>query len=79
LTENFEIMNYKEAIEYSLTVRWKTTLCESQGDSCWCRIIEPEEEIKDDDDNEIYIASSGKIPKEYAEHIVKIHNESLNK
>lgn len=38
-------MNYKEAIEYSLKVKWKTTTC-SSGEKCWCRIIEPEQEIK---------------------------------
>ena len=70
-------MNYKEAIEYSLTVKWKTTPC-SIGEECWCRIIEPEQEIKDDDGNEIYIAGSGCVHKDYAEHIVKLHNASLN-
>lgn len=73
----FLIMNYKEAIEHSLTVKWKTSPC-SLGKDCWCRIIEPEQEIKDDDGNEIYIAGSGRVPKEYAEHIVKLHNASLN-
>ena len=45
---------------------------------CWCRLIEPEEEIKDDKGYEIYIAGSGCVPKIYAEHIVKLHNDSLN-
>ena len=40
-------MNYQEAIRHSLTVKWKTTPCQS-GESCWCRVIEPEEEIKDE-------------------------------
>ena len=71
-------MNYKEAVEYSLTVKWKITLCPS-GKKCWCRIIEPEQEIKDDDGNEIYIIGSGCISKDYAEHIVKLHNDSLVK
>ncbi len=70
-------MNYQEAIQYSLTVKWKTTLCPS-GVSCWCRVIETEEELKDDDGNEIYIAASGCVPTDYAEHIVKLHNASLN-
>lgn len=70
-------MNYQEAIQHSLTVKWKTTLCQS-GESCWCRIIEPEEEIKDDDGNEIYIIGSASVSKDYAEHIVKLHNASLN-
>ena len=46
-------MNYKEAIEYSLTVKWKTTPC-SSGEECWCRIIEPEQEIKDNAGNVSY-------------------------
>lgn len=71
-------MNYKEAVEYSLTVKWKAVVCQS-GENCWCRIIEPEQKIVDDNGNEIYIASSGCIPKKYAEHIVKLHNESLMK
>lgn len=71
-------MNYKEAVEYCLTVKWKTTVCNS-GDECWCRIIEPEEEIKYDNGKDIYIIGSGSMPKEYAEHIVKIHNDSLEK
>jgi len=69
-------MEYEEAIEYSITVKWKTSYC-SEGRNCWCRIIEPIEKIQDKDDNEIYIVGSGCIPKEYAEHLVKIHNESL--
>ena len=40
--------------------------------------LTPEQEIKDDDGNDIYIAGSGCVPKDYAEHIVKLHNTSLN-
>jgi len=70
-------LKYKDAQNLSLTVKWKTTPCQS-GESCWCRIIEPEQELKDKDGNEIYIVGSGSIPKIYAEHIVKLHNASLN-
>lgn len=70
-------MNYKEAEEYLLTVRWKTSSCFQED--CWCKVIEPEEKIEDDHGNEIYIASAGSIPKIYAEHIVKLHNDSLQK
>lgn len=70
-------MNYQEAIQHSLTVKWKTTPCHS-GESCWCRVIKPEQEIKDNNGNEIYIAGSGCLHKDYAEHIVKLHNASLN-
>lgn len=70
-------MNYEEAIQYSMTVRWKTSTCFT-GEECWCRVIEPVTQIKDTDGNEIYIAADGCIPKEYAEHIVKLHNESIS-
>lgn len=69
-------MTYKEAQERSLHVEWKTSICFS-GEDCWCRVIEPVTEIKDDDGNEIYIAGSGCVPKIYAEHIVLIHNDQL--
>ena len=69
-------MNYAESIQHSLTVRWKTEPCFS-GEDCWCRVITPEEKIEDDEGNEVYIAGSGCVPKLYAEHIVKLHNESL--
>lgn len=70
-------MNYQEATGYSLTVEWKTRECDTP--ECWCRIIEPSVEIKDDDGHEIYIAGSGCIPQKYAEHIVALHNAQLKK
>jgi hypothetical protein len=66
-------MTYEEAVKKALTVRWKTETC-SQGEKCWCRLIVPEKKIEDDNGNEIVIASSGDIKKEYAEHIVALHN-----
>ena len=69
-------MNYKEAIELSLKTKWKLSNCQ-EGEKCWCRVIEPETEISDQDGNEIYIAGSGSISKEHAEHIVYLHNKSL--
>lgn len=71
-------MDYKEALEFSNRVKWKTTPCNT-GEDCWCRIIEPIERIEDKDGNEIYIASSGSIGKDHAEHIVKIHNENIDR
>lgn len=66
-------MTFDEATAYSLTIPWKVSLCD-QGEKCWCRIIEPVEELKDVDGEDIYIAASGCIPTVYAEHIVKLHN-----
>lgn len=69
-------MNYTEAKNKALKTKWKIGTC-NQGENCWCRMILPEFEIKDDDDNEIYIATSGTLNKEFAEHIVNLHNKSL--
>jgi hypothetical protein len=70
-------MTYQEALEKSLNVRWKTKTCPS-GPDCWCRLIVPEEEIVDSDGNDVYIAGSASLHYLHAEHIVQIHNESLN-
>lgn len=74
-------MTYEEAQAHSLTVRWKLETC-GQGDACWCRILTPEEPILYDDGHggtdELYIAASGCVPTIYAEHIVKLHNDSLD-
>lgn len=75
-TKLTKTMTYNEAQQYSLTVKWKTATC-TQGEKCWCRAILPEEEILDKDGNEIIIVHDGAMPKEYAEHIVKLHNASL--
>lgn len=69
-------LTYDEAVQLSLTVNWKVSPC-NQGDSCWCRIIEPVEEIKDKDGEDIYIAASGCIPTVYAEYLVQLHNQHL--
>jgi len=69
-------MTYDQAVAFSLTVPWKISLC-NQGEKCWCRIIEPEEEIKDKDNNDIYIVASGCITTLHAEYLIKLHNQSL--
>jgi len=69
-------MTYKEAQEHSLKVKWKTLVCH-EGENCWCRGIEPIEEIKDIDGEEIYISPTGSISKIYAEYIVELHNKSI--
>jgi hypothetical protein len=70
-------MTHREAYDKALKSRWKTSVCIS-GPDCWCRIIEPEEKIEYDEGlEEVYIAGMGCIPKDFAEHIVKLHNDSL--
>lgn len=69
-------LTYDEALAKSFQVPWKTSQC-IQGEKCWCRIIEPVDRIIYDGDEEVYIAGSGAIPKEYAEYIVDLHNQRL--
>lgn len=70
---------YKEALAYSLTVKWKVTTCNS-GEKCWCRMIDFEEEIKYKNNlilEDLYVVNSGSLPKEYAEYLVKLHNQKI--
>ncbi len=69
-------MTYEEAHNYALTVEWEAVPC-SQGEFCWCKMIQPKEPIKDEDGEDIWIVSSGSVRKEDAEHIVKLHNAYL--
>jgi len=70
-------MTYEEAQQKALTVEWVASTC-NQGESCWCRIIEPKIPIIYGRDNEeYYIAGSGSIPQFEAEHLVELHNKSL--
>jgi hypothetical protein len=72
-------MDYKEAIEKSLTVKWKIGFCKA-GEECWCREILPAEEILYLDGDFEYpytIVHSGEMNKKHAEHFVKLHNKSL--
>ena len=71
-------MTYEEAMQKSINVKWFIKTCDV-GEKCWCRMICTEEEIKDENGEIIYIIGSGAASKEHAEHIVKIHNDSLNK
>jgi len=70
-------MTYEEAQQKALTVEWITSIC-NQGESCWCRVIEPKEPIIWGQNNEeYYIVSSGSIPQLEAEHLVELHNKNL--
>ena len=75
--ENTSGLTYAEAKALSLTVKWKIGTC-TQGEQCWCRTIEPTEKITDQNDEEIYIVGSGCMTTDCAEHIVALHNKSLN-
>lgn len=76
-------MNYEEAQNKAFKVEWIAKECSSKD--CWCGVIFPKEPIIYNnkigdyisDDEEFYIVGSGSINKEFAEHIVKLHNESL--
>lgn len=70
-------LSYAEAHALSLTVEWEVRTCD-EGEKCWCRIISPREKIIDENDDEIYIIPSGCIPAIHAEHIVELHNKSLD-
>lgn len=72
--------SFEEAEKYAMTVPWKTSPCEAQGDKCWCRIIEPKKPVwykNGEIEEEYYVNGSGTLHKEIAEYIVKLHNFSL--
>jgi len=71
-------MKYQEAYDLALKSKWIATHC-FVGESCWCNIITPEVPIfyGEEDNEEVQIVSSGAINKQIAEHIVKVHNQSL--
>lgn len=65
-------MNQEEAIQYALTVRWKTSACEKKE----FEVMEPEEKIVPDDTKEP-IRLARELHKEIARHIVEIHNKKI--
>lgn len=81
-------MTYKQAVQELYKRPWKAVTC-SQGESCWCRIIEvvepieyqvnqsEEDEIRFDSIDEV--VPMGAIDTKFAEHVVNLHNESLEK
>jgi hypothetical protein len=71
-------MTYQEAINKSLTLKWKVGTC-LQGEECWCRIITCDPPLMYEEvgvEEEFYVVGSGQIMKEVAEHIVNIQNET---
>jgi hypothetical protein len=81
-------MTYKQAKQELYKRPWKAVPC-SQGESCWCRIIETVEpieyQINKSEEDEIgfdsisEIVPMGAIDKDFAEYVVKLHNNFLEK
>jgi hypothetical protein len=77
-------MTYSEAIKELYNKPWKVSTC-SQGEFCWCRIIESVEPIvyREEDEDKFSLISKvipmGIISSDFAEHVVKLHNEFLEK
>ena len=70
-------MTYKETQQKALTLPWKVGTCHV-GEKCWCRTIVLEQPLIDNEGEILtHICSDGAIDKEFAEHIVKLHNNSL--
>ena len=68
---------FNAALEKLNQVPWKTATC-AEGKKCWCRCILPKDKILFDK-SEVYIIHAGVLYEIQAEHIVKLHNESLIK
>ena len=81
-------MTRKEATKELYRRPWKAVPC-SQGESCWCRIIktvEPiEYQLSNREDDEVRfgtlgeIVPMGAIDKDFAEYVVTLHNNFLEK
>ena len=81
-------MKYSEAKQELYNRPWKTSTC-GQGESCWCRIIKTVEPIEyqvnksevDEDTFELIseVIPMGIIGSDFAEHVVNLHNEFLEK
>ena len=72
-------MEFEEAEEKSLTVKWEIGTC-SQGENCWCRTIKPIEPIlfnDGDSQDEYWIVGSGELHKNIAEYFVELHNKNI--
>ena len=56
-----------------LKEKWYIVTCNA-GESCWCRIITTD---VNKNDMKHCVIHSGAVSKEIAEHIVNLHNKSL--
>lgn len=77
-------MKYSEAIKEIYNKPWKVSTC-NERESCWCRIIKSVEPIvyREEDEDKFSLISEvipmGIISSDFAEHVVKLHNEFLEK
>ena len=69
---------YKAAEKQLINTKWRIKMC-SQGSDCWCRIIVPVTKVSYSVEEDMYVIGSGSVSKGIAAHIVKVHNESLEK
>jgi|LakMenEpi03Aug12_release.lakeMendotaPanAssembly.Ray.scaffolds.fasta_scaffold652304_2 hypothetical protein len=69
-------MTYEETKLKLLTLPWKRVKCTQE--TCWCAGITTEQPVEFEDD-ELYVVRTGSMYKEVADHIIKIHNETLIK
>jgi hypothetical protein len=87
--EQSEPRNYEQAQQHSLSIPWKTDVC-NVGENCWCRLILPTEKIRYSvkyvrgpytGEETIYeiedIVPDGTLDKETAEYIVDLHNKAI--
>jgi hypothetical protein len=77
-TINRKIMKYEEAKVKSLNVEWETELSDMQfnGDTVDIVPSEPVCYYDNNNDSQSYVPAFY-VDKELAEHIVKLHNDSL--
>jgi hypothetical protein len=76
---NIKKLTYQEAEEQAFKVKWKSKPCHV-GESCWCRVIVPEEPIYYMDgeiETEYHITQPGETSVFRAEYFVKLHNKHL--
>ena len=69
-------MTHEEIKEKSFKLEWKVSDCHS-GPDCWCKVIKLKEPLFDDEGYEYEVIRDASVNDEMAQHIVKLHNESL--
>ena len=80
-----EPRNHEQAQQHSLSVPWKTDVC-NVGEDCWCRLILPTEKIEyvhkySSGEEKTYeiedIIPDGALDKDIAEYVVDLHNKAI--